>query len=94
MATRVLSTDQAKTSIQKIQAIINGGLADEIQKLDNEGKTLSQPDVWDGPLAHQFRDDIWPQTKSALEKAKSELDDLRNQLDKISADIMRAGGGA
>jgi uncharacterized protein YukE len=94
MATRVLSTDQAKTSIQKIQAIINGGLADEIQKLDNEGKTLSQPDVWDGPLANQFRDDIWPQTKSALEKAKTELEDLRNQLDKISADIMRAGGGA
>lgn len=94
MATRVLSTDQAKTSIQKIQAIINGGLADEIQKLDNEGKTLSQADVWDGPLAHQFRDDIWPQTKSALDKAKTELEDLRNQLDKISADIMRAGGGA
>jgi uncharacterized protein YukE len=94
MATRVLSTDQAKTSIKKIQGIINGGLADEIQKLDAEGKTLSQPDVWDGPLASQFRDQIWPETRSALEKAKTELDELRDQLDRISADIMRAGGGA
>ena len=94
MATRVLSTEQAKTSIKKIQGIINGGLADEIQKLDSEGKTLSQPDVWDGPLASQFRDQIWPETKSALDKAKTELDELRDQLDKISADIMRAGGGA
>ncbi|MGH2942722.1 MAG: pyrophosphorylase [Solirubrobacteraceae bacterium] len=94
MATRVLSTDQAKTSIKKIQSIINGGLADEIQKLDNEGRTLSQPDVWDGPLASQFRDQIWPETKSALEKAKTELDELRDQLDRISQDIFRAGGGA
>jgi uncharacterized protein YukE len=94
MATRVLSTEQAKTSIKKIQSIVNGGLADEIQKLDSEGKTLSQPDVWDGPLASQFRDQIWPETKAALDKAKQELDDLRDQLDKISADIMRAGGGS
>jgi uncharacterized protein YukE len=94
MATRVLSTEQAKTSIKKIQGIVNGGLADEIQKLDSEGKTLSQPDVWDGPLASQFRDQIWPETKAALDKAKTELDDLRDQLDRISADIMRAGGGA
>jgi len=94
MATRVLSTEQAKTSIKKIQSIVNGGLADEIQKLDSEGKTLSQPDVWDGPLASQFRDQIWPETKAALEKAKQELDELRDQLDKISADIMRAGGGS
>jgi uncharacterized protein YukE len=94
MATRVLSTEQAKTSIKKIQSIVNGGLADEIQKLDSEGKTLSQPDVWDGPLASQFRDQIWPETKAALDKAKQELDDLRDQLDRISADIMRAGGGS
>ncbi len=94
MAARVLSTEQAKTSIKKIQSIISGGLADEIQKLDSEGRTLSQPDVWDGPLASQFRDSIWPETKSALDKAKQELDDLRDQLDKISADIMRAGGGS
>ncbi len=93
MSARVLSTDQAKTSIRKIQSIINGGLADELQKLDNEGKTLSQPDVWDGPLASQFRDQIWPETKQALEKAKQELDELRDQLDKISQDIFRAGGG-
>jgi uncharacterized protein YukE len=94
MATRVLSTEQAKTSIKKIQSIVNGGLADEIQKLDSEGKTLSQPDVWDGPLASQFRDQIWPETKAALDKAKQELDELRDQLDRISADIMRAGGGS
>lgn len=93
MPDRVLSTDQAKTSIQQVQAIINGGLAEQIAKLDAQGKTLSDPNVWDGPLAQQFRDQTWPETKSALEKAKNELDELRNQLQKISSNIMSAGGG-
>jgi uncharacterized protein YukE len=93
MSDRVLSTEQAKTSIQQVQAIINGGLTEQIAKLDAQGKTLSDPNVWDGPLASQFRDQTWPETKNALEKAKSELDQLRNQLQKISQNIMSAGGG-
>jgi uncharacterized protein YukE len=93
MAARVLSTDQAKTSIQQVQAIINGGLSEQISKLDGQGKILSDPEVWDGPLAQQFRDSTWPETKSALDKAKVELDELRGQLEKISQNIMTAGGG-
>src|SRR3954469_21123444 len=94
MSGRVLSTEQAKSSIQQVQAIVNGGLTEQIAQLDAQGKTLSNPDVWDGPLAQQFRDQIWPETKSALDKAKVELDDLREQLQRISQNIMTAGGGA
>ncbi len=93
MSERVLSTEQAKTSIQQVQAIINGGLSEQISQLDTQGRTLSDPNVWDGPLAAQFRDQTWPETKSALEKAKTELDELRDQLQRISANIMQAGGG-
>jgi uncharacterized protein YukE len=94
MAGRVLSTEQAKTSIQQVQAIINGGLTEQIAKLDGQGRTLSSPEVWDGPLAQQFRDQTWPETKSALDKAKQELEELRSQLERISQNIMQAGGGA
>lgn len=52
---RVLSTDEAKEAIRQIQSIVNGGLTDQIQALDNQGQRLSAPDVWDGPLASQFR---------------------------------------
>ncbi|WP_426502024.1 pyrophosphorylase [Dactylosporangium sp. McL0621] len=92
MSGRVLSTDQAKSAIQQVQSIINGGLADQIARLDSQGKVLSDPNVWDGPLAQQFRDQIWPETKSALDKAKTELDQLREQLQKIAQNIMAAGG--
>jgi uncharacterized protein YukE len=93
MAARVLSTDQAKTAIQQVQAIINGGLSEQIARLDSQGKILSNPDVWDGPLAQQFRDQTWPETKSALDRAHQELDQLREQLARISQNIMTAGGG-
>ena len=94
MVARVLSTDQAKTAIQQMQSIINGGLTEQITQLDAQGKTLSNPDIWDGPLAQQFRDQTWPETKSALDRAKQELEELRDQLQRISQNIMTAGGGA
>lgn len=94
MVGRVLSTERAKASIQQVQAIIDGGLAEQINKLDAQGRILSEPDVWDGPLAQQFRDQIWPETKKALDKAQRELEELRRQLQKISQNIMTAGGAS
>jgi uncharacterized protein YukE len=94
MAMRVLSTEAAKTAIVQVQAIVNGGLLDEIGKLDQQGRTLSNPEVWDGPLAQQFRDQTWPETKSALDRARLELDELRDQLQRISQNIMTAGGAS
>jgi uncharacterized protein YukE len=92
MPGRVLSTDDAKTSIQRIQAIVSTGLADQISQLNTEGTRLSQPDIWDGPLAEQFRGDIWPSTKSALDKARQQLEELQQKLQTIAQNIMSAGG--
>ena len=91
---RVLATAEAQSAITQLQSIINGGFTEQITQLDAQGKTLSNPDVWDGPLARTFREQTWPETKTALDKAKTELDELRGQLEKIRANIMQAGGGA
>lgn len=94
MAARVLSTDTAKSAITQLQAIVTGGLSGEISKLDQQGKVLSDPEVWDGPLAIQFRNDTWPQVKATLDKTQQELEQLREQLQRITTDIMTAGGGS
>lgn len=90
--TRVLSTEQAKTAITQLQNIITGGFTDQIDALDTQGRILSDPNVWDGNLASQFRTDTWPETKVALDKARTELEELNLQLGKISDDIFSAGG--
>lgn len=92
--TRVLSTPEAKSAIQQLQGLIRGGFTDQITQMDAKGKTLSDPNVWDGPLAETFRSSTWPETRAALDKAKQELEELNAQLDKISQNIMQAGGGA
>lgn len=91
---RVLSTEEAKTAIRQIQSIVNGGFTDQIDQLDAQGRILSDANVWDGPLAQQFRGSVWPETNTALAKVKTELEELRSQLDQISQNIFTAGGGA
>ena len=93
MTVRVLSTDQAKQSITKMQQIINGGLIEQIEALNREGQTLSRDSVWDGNLAIQFRGD-WPQMYRHLINAKETLEELRIRSQKINEDIMTAGGNA
>ena len=94
MSGRVLSTDSAKQSIQRMQQIIVGGLSEQIYALDAEGKNLSQPEIWDGTLAGQFRGDVWPSTHRALLEAQKALDELRSKISLINTNIMTAGGNA
>jgi uncharacterized protein YukE len=91
MAGRVLSTETAKQSITKMQQIINGPLMEQINALNREGQTLSDPNIWDGNLARQFRGD-WPQMHSALTKAQEAVEQLRTSAQRINQDIMTAGG--
>ena len=88
---RVLSTDAAKSAIATMSSIINGGLTEQINQLDHQGRELSQPDVWDGSLAVQFRS-AWPQTSRSLQTVRSELDELRSRIEQINTNIMSAGG--
>ena len=90
---RVLSTEQAKAAIRGLISTINGGFSEQITQLDNHGRTLADPNNWDGPLAQQFRTSTWPETKASLDKAKTDLEELQMQVDKISQNIFSAGGG-
>jgi uncharacterized protein YukE len=94
MSGRVLSTDSAKQSITRMQQIISNGLAEQIKALDSEGKNLSEPEIWDGTLAGQFRGEVWPSTHKALLDAQSALEELRNKIGMINTNIMTAGGNA
>jgi uncharacterized protein YukE len=91
MPDRVLSTTAAREAIQRMQQIINGPLLDQIKALDNQGKILSDQNVWDGNLAQQFRSE-WPNTHATLMKTQQALEELRSKVQKINEDIMRAGG--
>lgn len=94
MSVRVLSTDQGKASIAKIQTILSGGLAEQIASLKAEGSILSDPNVWDGTLAEDFRSNTWPSASSNLDQVAESIDELRARTNVINGDIMSAGGNS
>lgn len=88
---RVLSSEEARSAITQMQNIINGGLTEQIRGLDAQGQRLSDPNVWDGKLATDFRAQ-WPETKRTLDTLIQQLEELRTQVQAINQDIMAAGG--
>ena len=66
MATRVLATPEAAAAIGQIESILNSGLTETIQSLNQQGGILSEPNVWDGNLADDFRGNVWPACSRAL----------------------------
>jgi len=91
---RVLATDVAQQAITRMSGIINSSLQQELNSLMSSGDQLADPNNWDGQLAQSFRGDTWPQTKSALNQTLQQLNELHDQLSKITQNIMQAGGNA
>ena len=91
---RVLSTDQARTSIDRIRSLANDQLTGELRALQSEGSMLSDPNVWDGMEASRFRSSTWPSVDSALKQAVAALQGLQQQIQVINQNIMTAGGNA
>ena len=93
MPDRVLSSGEARASIQRFQSVVNGPLLDQINALDREGRVLSHPNNWDGRLASEFRAS-WPSTHNQLIRVKESLEELRQRVQNINTNIMQAGGNA
>lgn len=89
---RVTSTAFAHQQAGKLLTIINSELPAVITKLNSHGHELSDPNHWDGPLARQFRGEVWPQARADLDKMKASLEHLQQQVQKILTNISHAGG--
>lgn len=92
MPDRVLSTDEARTAITQMQSILSGQFEGTVQNLLNVGQTLSDPNVWDGNVASNFRSNLWPQVSKGLTQALAGMQQLQHQISQINQNIMAAGG--
>ena len=92
MSDRVLSTEVARATIQRMEAILAGPLEQQVQQLEQQGQALSDPGVWDGRAAAEFRGTVWPQAKAALDRTVQTLEELRVAVQRVNQNIMSAGG--
>lgn len=88
---RVLATPEARTAVDRLKTIVNSDLMNTIRDLERQGDTLADANQWDGSLANQFRS-TWPGNKSTLNKMQTDLEQLQQDVDRITQNIMTAGG--
>ena len=91
MSMRVLSSPEAIEKADVMRRVIEQGLVEQLTTLNQAASRLSDPNVWDGPHAVQFRG-MWSEISPRLEQARADLADLRNRIDAICGDILVAGG--
>lgn len=90
MNPRVLSTQEAITSAQRLQQILSGSLTGDLRQLQQLGATLSSPTEWDGPQAQKFRA-AWPNESRALQQTITNLETLQKHAQQVVRNIMNAG---
>lgn len=93
MSMRVLASPEAIEKADVMRRVVEQGLVEQLTTLNQAAGRLSDPNVWDGPHAVQFRG-IWGDISPRLEQARIDLADLRGRIDAICGEILVAGGGA
>jgi len=88
---KVLASQEAVQTVQDILRTLNQ-LQTTIQDLDSRGKTLSNPEVWDGAEARAFRGE-WPGMASKLRELEDTLEQISREAQRTIDEIIRAGGG-
>ncbi len=94
MSGRVLSTEQAKSAIAQMQAIVDGGLAEQISPARRPGQGAVQPGRVGRPAGSAVPRQHVAADPERTGAARQELDALREQLQQIAQNIMPAGGNA
>jgi hypothetical protein len=87
----VRGTPEAAAAVAALGAVVNGLLLRSFDNLRRHGGVLTDPEVWDGRAATNFRTSVWPAYLRALGDLHTQLDRLRARLGEIQADIERAG---
>ena len=93
MTMRVLAGADAVEQANRMRQTIESGLDAQLADLEGAATRLSDPNVWDGPHAVEFRN-LWADMAPRLRLAQSDLVELRQWAASVADSILAAGGGA
>jgi hypothetical protein len=85
-------TDQAKADALRMSNMINTDMPNLITQMNTLGQQMADPQNWDGPLAVQYRGQVWPDARTKLQAMRNSLADLQKSVQTVMDNIARAGG--
>ena len=92
MAQRVLATQAAEQAANQLVPAIQQ-LRAEIAKIQNLGRTLTNPNEWDGPDAVKFRTS-WDPDVTRLQQTDDQMAQLEQRAKAQIIAIRQAGGAS
>jgi hypothetical protein len=93
MTMRVLAGPEAIDEANRMRQTIESGLDAQLAALEASATRLSDPNVWDGPHAVQFRG-LWQEMAPRLRRSQADLSQLRAWIHGVTDSIILAGGGS
>lgn len=87
---RVLATEKAEAAAKQLGEIL-GNVTAQLVQLKQAGQRLSNPGVWAGPMADQFRLSHWPQMSMTLDSSLSQMQRLGTASSAVIATVIEAG---
>jgi hypothetical protein len=86
-------TAEAHLHITQLMNLLQGPLGDVLSQVTSHGLALTDPNVWAGPAASVFSNNVWPVAQGQLDQVRATLTDLQQQVAGILSNISSAGSG-
>ncbi|NUR26974.1 MAG: hypothetical protein HOV83_14215 [Catenulispora sp.] len=86
-------TAEAHLHITQLMNLLQGPLGDVLSQVTSHGLALTDPNVWAGPAASVFSNNVWPVAQGQLDQVRATLTDLQQQVAGILSNITSAGSG-
>ncbi|MFL6117516.1 MAG: hypothetical protein ACJ786_40115 [Catenulispora sp.] len=84
-------TAEAHLHITQLTNLLQGPLGDVLNQISSHGLALTDPNVWAGPAASMFSNNVWPVAQTQLDQVRGTLADLQQQVAGILSNITQAG---
>lgn len=85
-------TAEAHLHITQLMGLLQGPLSDVLGQITSNGLALTDPNVWAGPAASTFTNQVWPTAQQQLDAVRTTLAELQQQVAGILSNITAAGG--
>jgi hypothetical protein len=88
---RVVGTDRARQAALEMRQLLEGSMSANLQALVTQGRTLTNPRIWDGPQAATFRQAQWPAMERSLVTLQARLPAMQRNASSVVNDIIHSG---